>query len=108
MIESYKSHPSVVTIKEQVSAGSLSFDLPPVSKEDINKIVKLLNANKATEPDEIPSKLITISDNVVDKYLTSIINYDISHLIFQMEQRAPLSDLFINIKTGKIRKITVQ
>ena len=87
MIESYKSHPSVVTIKEKVSAGSLSFDLPPAS--NINKIVKSLNANKATEPDGILSKLITISDNVVDKYLTSIISYDISHLIFQMEQRAP-------------------
>ena len=78
-----------MTIKEKVSAGSLSFDLPPASKEDINKIVKSLNANKATEPDGILSKLITISDNVVDKYLTSIISYDISHLIFQMEQRAP-------------------
>ena len=56
----------------------MSFDLPPTSKEDINKIVKSLNANKATGPDGIPLKLIKLSVNVVDKYLTSIIDHDIS------------------------------
>ena len=58
--------------------GSLSFDLPPASREDMNKIVKLLNINKATGPDGIPLKLIKLSVNAVDKYLTSIINHDIS------------------------------
>ena len=42
---------------------SLGFDLPPASKEDINMIVKSLNANKATGTDGIPYKL---SANVVD------------------------------------------
>ena len=59
--------------------------------------MKLLNANKATGPDGIPPKLSKLSANVVDKYLTSIINHDIS----QMEQRTPWSDLFIKRKTGK-------
>ena len=67
---------------------SLSFDLPPASKEDANKIVKSLNANKATGPDGIPLKLIKLPANVVDKYLTSIINHDISRS-FLMEQRTP-------------------
>ena len=58
---------------------SLSFELPSASEEDINKIVKSLNANKATESDRIPLKL---SANVVDKYLTSIINHDISRSYF--------------------------
>ena len=62
--------------------GSLSFDLPPASKEDINKIVKSLNINKATGPDGIPLKLIKLSANFVDKYLTSIINHNISRSYF--------------------------
>ena len=73
--ESYKNHPSVVIIKENIFPSSLSFDLPQASKEDINKIVKSLNANKITGPDGIPLKLIKLSANVVEKYFTSIINH---------------------------------
>ena len=57
MIESYKNHPNVVTIKENVLPDFLSFELPPASKQDINKIVMSLSANKATGPDGIPLKL---------------------------------------------------
>ena len=45
-------------------------------------IVKLLNANEATGPDGIPLKLIKLSTNIVDKYLTSIIDHDISRSYF--------------------------
>ena len=48
----------------------------------MNKIVKLVNPNKATRPDGIPLKLIKFSANVADKYLTSIINQDISQSYF--------------------------
>ena len=61
----------------------MSFDLPPACKEDINKIFKLLNASRATGTDGIPLKfIIKLSTSVVDKYLTSIINYDISRSYF--------------------------
>ena len=69
-------------MKENVLPCSWSFDLPLACKEDINKIFKLLNANKATGPDGIPFKLIKLSDNVVDNYLTRIVNYDISRSYF--------------------------
>ena len=59
-IETYKNHPSVVTIKGSVLSNSLSFDLPSASQEDINKIVEC-NANKATRPVGIPFKLINVS-----------------------------------------------
>ena len=48
----------------------------------MNKIVKLLNVNKATGPDGIPLKLNKLSINIVDKYLTSIINNDTSRSYF--------------------------
>ena len=78
IIESHKNYPC----EEKVLPCSLSFDLPPASNEDINKIVKSLNANKATGPHRKPLKLIKLSTNVVDKYLTIIINHDISRSLF--------------------------
>ena len=68
--------------KKIVLPDSLSFDLPPASQEDINKIVKSLNANKATGLDRIPPQLRKLSANVVDQNLTSIINHDISRSYF--------------------------
>ena len=82
MIDSYKNHPSVATIKENVWPDSLSFDLPSTSKEDINKIVDSLNANKAAGPDGIPLDLIKLSSNIVERYLTNIINHDILQFYF--------------------------
>ena len=61
---------------------SLSFDLPPAFKEDVDNIVQSLSANKATKFDWIPLKLIKLSAKIVDKYLTSIINHDILRSYF--------------------------
>ena len=60
----------------------MSFDLLPPSKEDINEIVKSLNVNKTIGPDGIPFKIIKLSANVVNKFLTSVINHDISRSYF--------------------------
>ena len=85
--ESYKSHPSVATIKENVLPDSLSFDLP--SKEDINKIVHSLNVNKAAGPDG-PLNLIKLSANIVERYLTNIINHDILQSYFSNGAKSAL------------------
>ena len=87
--------------------GFLSFDLPPASKQDINKIVKSLNVNKATVSDRISLKLMKLSANVIDKYLTSIINHDISQSYFSNGAKNALVRPIYK-KTGRIRKITVQ
>ena len=84
IIESKKNHPSVATITENVLPDSLSFDLLPASKEDINKIIKSLNASKVTGPDGVTLKLIKLSANFVDKYLTSFINHDILRSCFSL------------------------
>ena len=69
----------------------MRFELTPACKEDINKIFKLLNASKATGTDGIPLKfIIKLSTSVVDKYLTSIINYDISRPYFSDEAKNAL------------------
>ena len=48
---------------------------------------------------EYSQKLIKLSVNIVDKYLTSVINHGISRSYFSDGAKR---------KTGKIRKITVQ
>ena len=83
-----KNHPSVATIKENVLPDSLSFDLP--SKEDINKIVHSLNVNKAAGPDGIPLNLIKLSANIVERYLTNIINHDILQSCFSNGAKSAL------------------
>ena len=76
-------------------------NLPPASKEDINKIVKSL---RATGPVGVPLELFKLSANFADKYLTSIINHDISRSYFSDGAK---NDLVRPIceKPGKIRKI---
>ena len=83
----------------------MSFDLPPASKEDINKIDKSLNVNKATGPDEVPLKLFKLSANFADKYLTSIINH-ISRSYFSDGAKNALVRPTCEMP-GKIRKTNV-
>ena len=51
--------------------------MPHPSTKDVNNIIKSLNANKATGPDGVPAKFITMSANVIDSHLTNIIDKDI-------------------------------
>ena len=53
------------------------FDFPEATTEDINKIIKSLNPNKATSPDYIPLKIIKTAANVIDSHLAYIINEDL-------------------------------
>ena len=102
-MKTYKNHPNVVTRKKDLLQNSLSFDLPPASKKDLDKIVKSLNANKATEPDGIPLKLIKCSADVVGKYFISIRNHDILRYYFSDGAKNALVRPIC-----KIRKIEVQ
>ena len=51
--------------------------MPHPSTKDINNIIKSLNVNKGTGPDDIPAKFIRMSANVIDSHLTNIIDKDI-------------------------------
>ena len=43
----------------------------------INKIIRNLDAKKATGPDKIPVKVVKMSTYIIDKHLTNIINNDL-------------------------------
>ena len=71
IIENYRNHPSIIKIKEIVKEKPI-FDFPESTTEDINKIIKSLNPNKATGPDHIKA-----AANVIDCHLAHIINKDL-------------------------------
>ena len=50
IIENYQNHPTISSITKIVKEKP-AIDLPEATTEDINKIIKSLNPNKATGPD---------------------------------------------------------
>ena len=64
-------------IKSVLNTDS-KFDLPKPTASDINKIIKSIDTNKATGPDDISAKFVQMSANVIDCHLSNIITCDIS------------------------------
>ena len=75
-IENYRNHPSIINIKEIVKEKPISC-FPEAITEDINRIIKSLNPNKATFPDCIPLKIIKTAANVADSHLAYVFNKDL-------------------------------
>ena len=52
------------------------YDIPLAEAEQINKIIKKLNPNKATGADKIPPKITILSANTTNSHLANIISHD--------------------------------
>ena len=89
IVENYRNHPSIIKIKEIVTEKPI-FDFPEATTEDINKIIKSLNPNKATGPDRIPLQIIKTAANFVDSHLAYIINKDLKENKFSENANAAL------------------
>ena len=76
IIENYRNHKSITKIKEIVKKKTI-FDFTEATTEDINKIIKSLNPNKAIGPDHIPLKIIKTAANVIASHLAHIRNKDL-------------------------------
>ena len=76
IIENYRNHPSIIKVKDIVKEKPIC-NFPKATTEDINEIIKSLNPNKATGPDQIPLKIIKTTANVIDSRLAHIINKDL-------------------------------
>ena len=81
IIDSYKKHPSIKLIKENFSQKG-SFQFVNASVRDINKIIRNINPNKASDPYKVSLKLVKLLANVIDVHLTHILNCDISPNVF--------------------------
>ena len=98
IIENCRNHPSIVKIKKSI------FDFPEATTEDINKIIKSLNANKATGPDYIPLKIIKTATNVIDSHLAYIVNEDLKENKFSENAKITLGrPIYKTDDTDKIK-----
>ena len=72
-IEKFKTHPSVLIIKDKISQGN-KFSFTYVSQSEIEKYVKNLNVKKATTHKNIPHKVLITSAMVTAKTLQQLFN----------------------------------
>ena len=89
IIENYRNHPSIIKVKEIVKEKPIC-DFPKATAEDINEIIKSLNPNKATGPDQIPLKIIKTTANVIHSHLAHIINKDLKENRFSENAKTAL------------------
>ena len=89
LLKTIEITPSIIKVKEIVKE-KLIFDCPEATTEDINKIIKSLNPNKAVCPDDISLKIIKTAANVMNSHLMHIINKDLKENKFSENAKAVL------------------
>ena len=87
MIKHYKIHPSIKTINKMCTKKE-NFDIPTATTEEINKIIKELDAKKRTGRDKIPPKIVKMFANVIGSHLANITNNDITKNVFSEKAKA--------------------
>ena len=91
--DSFQTHPSIRSIKEEKNSSSFQF-----TEIDIDQVYKLLsniNVKKSTGSDKISPRLLKLSATVISKPLTSLINMSIRTNTFpDTLKRAEVSPLF--------------
>ena len=75
-IDKFKNHLSIVSIKNEFQPTP-ELNVKPATVDQVNKILRSLDAKKATGPDKIPIKVVQMSAYIIDKYPTNIINNDL-------------------------------
>jgi len=73
ILNEYKDHPSINTIKTKKSYNR-TFTCKPVTTNDVFKLLKNLDAKKAIGIDEIPPMILKLSAHILAEPLTKIIN----------------------------------
>ena len=63
------------------------FKIEEAKVEQINKILRNINARKAAGPEKIPPKIVKVSANVINSHLTNIINSDLKRNTFSDSAR---------------------
>ena len=70
-IEKFKTHPSVLIIKDKIFQGN-NFSFTEVSQSEIEKEIKNLNVKKATTHKNIPPKVLKTSAMVTAETLQQL------------------------------------
>ena len=67
----YKSHPSIIKIKENIIISN-KFEFKDMTPDEIEKEKEQLGPKKACVENDLPSKILIGSNNIVSKYLSNI------------------------------------
>ena len=73
IIKKFENHPSIVEIKKNINIVE-KFTMKEATVSDTNTLLKSVNTKKVTGPDNIPTKLVKLSANVIDSHLCNKIN----------------------------------
>ena len=71
--DKFKNHPSFINIKNEFRPTA-ELNNKAATVDQINKIIRSLDAKKATGPLKVPVKVAKMSSYIIDKHLTNIIN----------------------------------
>ena len=77
IIQHFKVHPGIKEIKKHYSPKEpiTSFSFPKISKKNkLSKLTKSLNPNTSLSPDEMPSKILKNSTNIIGSYQRAFID----------------------------------
>ena len=73
IIRKYRTHPSILKIKENVRVEN-KFEFVEMTSNEIEIEIKKLDIKKASMEDDIPAKVLVVSYDIVGKHLSSIFN----------------------------------
>ena len=77
----YPKHPSILAIKRRIRSGPV-FTFNHITKEDVIKEIKNLDALKALQEDDIPTKIITENSDIFSNFIYQSFNNMIDVCIF--------------------------
>ena len=86
IIKHYKDYPSIETINK-ICTKKENFEIPAATTEEINKIIKELDSQKATSLDKIPPKIVKMSSYVLDFHLANVVNIILQRMLFLKRQK---------------------
>ena len=73
IVRQYQGHPSIVKIKENVKVDK-KFEFEDISEEKMFKIIGSLDVKKSCMKDDLPTKLLIATNDIITPKLTKIFN----------------------------------
>ena len=74
IIDKFKNHPSIISIKNEFRPTT-ELNIKAVKVDQINEIIRSVDAKQVKGPDKIPVKVVKMSAYITDKYLIDITTF---------------------------------
>ena len=97
-IERYKSHPSIIVIREKLSNPNI-IDFVDIKENELEKMMANFNTKKGTSFGSVPGKILKDNRKIIKEKLTEIVNIDKKECKFSNQLK--LGDINPAFKPGK-------